>query len=158
MPAATELLIRTDTLRAILEQEPEVKLRLQETAVAKIAEELLRKAKNMSVAQFTAQMEATVNKAMQEANNNLISKYRFPEEAKTIIRDIAREAVTSYANAELTRLQTSISSYFAAKQKESDERIEQIVTEAIVRMRPVIRQQAREEFITVLETAKGIGA
>ena len=153
-----ELLIRTESLRRILEEEPEVKLKLQTMAIEKIAEELLRKAKNISLTKYETEVQSTVNRAIQEANKNLTTKYKFPAEAKAVIDELARESVLKHWKAEATRWEVSISEFFTAKQVESDKLTEQKVLETIEKMRPVIAQQARTEFISVLEAAKGITA
>jgi hypothetical protein len=151
----TELLIRTDTLRKILEEEPAVKLQLQHTAIEKIAEELTRKAKHLSLAQFESQLQTTVNKAISEFNKDLTSKYRFPAEAKVIIEQIAREYVERMFNGEKARLTKEIDEYFRVKQEESDKKTEAAVLIAIEKMRPTIKQQARTEFVEVLQQVQG---
>jgi ATP-dependent Lon protease len=155
-PNAIEVLVRTESLKKILDEEPEVKLKLQSMAVEKIAEELLRKAKHTSITQFQTQMENTINKAMAEVNRNLVLKYRFPEEAKAIIREFAKESVEAYWKAELNRFEKVASDFFTAKQAESDKQTEIKVLETIEKMRPIIRAQAREEFISVLEAAREV--
>jgi ribosome recycling factor len=155
---ATELLIRTDSLRKILEEEPDVKLKLQNMAIEKIAEELKKKAQHISLERFEQEMKSTINKAIAEANQNLTSKYKFPAEAKAIIEELAKEAVTKHWKFEASRWETSITEFFAAKQVESDKLTEAKVFESIEKMRPVIAQQARQEFISVLEAARGVTA
>jgi hypothetical protein len=151
-----EILIRTDSLRKILNEEPEVSLKLQNMAIEKIAEELKRKAVNISLAKFESEMQATISKAIAECNRNLSSKYKFPPEAKAVVEEIAKAAVTTYFKAEITRWEVSVNEFFAAKQAESDKLTEQKVIETMEKMRPAIKQQAREEFISVLEAARSM--
>jgi len=149
-----EILIRTDALRRILEDDPEVKLRLQNTAIEKIAEELKRKAQNISLAQFELEMQSTIKKSIAEFNKSIVSTYKFPPEAKAIIETLAKEAVQTYFKAEITRWEKSVNEFFAKKQEESDRLTEAKVFEAIEKMRPAIKQQAREEFVATLEAVK----
>lgn len=150
-----EILIRTDALRRILEDDPEVKLRLQNTAIEKIAEELKRKAQNISLAQFELEMQSTIKKSIAEFNKSIVSTYKFPPEAKAIIETLAKEAVQTYFKAEITRWEKSVNEFFAKKQEESDRLTEAKVFEAIEKMRPAIKQQAREEFVATLEAVQG---
>ena len=151
-----EVLIRTDSLRRILEEEPEVKLKLQNMAIEKIAEELKRKAQNISLAQFELEMQSTIKKSIAEFNKSITSTYKFPPEAKAVIETIAKEAVQVYFRAEITRWEKSVNEFFVKKQEESDRRTEAMVFEAIEKMRPAIRQQAREEFVEVLQQVQGM--
>lgn len=153
-----EILIRTDALRRILEDDPEVKLRLQNTAIEKIAEELKRKAQNISLAQFELEMQSTIKKSIAEFNKSIVSTYKFPPEAKAIIETLAKEAVQTYFKAEITRWEKSVNEFFAKKQEESDRLTEAKVFEAIEKMRPAIKQQAREEFVATLEAVQGVKA
>ena len=150
-----EVLIRTDSLRRILEEEPEVKLKLQNMAIEKIAEELKRKAQNISLAQFELEMQSTIKKSIAEFNKSITSTYKFPPEAKAIIETIVKETVQAYFKAEVTRWEKSVNEFFAAKQAESDRLTQAKVMETIEMMRPAIRQQAREEFVATLEAVKG---
>lgn len=151
-----EVLIRTDSLKKILNEEPEVRLKLQSMACEKIAEELKRKVSQMSLEQLQGKLQATVDAAVTEANKNLSSKYKFPPEAKAIIKDLAKEKVEAYFKAEIRRWENSINEFFAAKQVESDRLTEEKVMATIEKMRPAIKQQAREEFFAVLEQAQQV--
>jgi hypothetical protein len=155
MSTQVELLVRTDALRKILEEEPEVKLKLQNMAIEKIAEELKRKAQTISLAQFELEMQSTIRKSIAEFNKSITSTYKFPPEAKAIIESLVKEAVQTYFKAEVTRWEKAVNEFFAAKQAESDRLTEAKVFEAIEKMRPAIKQQAREEFIATLEAVKG---
>ena len=146
-----ELLIRTDALRKILNDDPDTRLKLQSMACEKIAEELKRKA----ISQFEPQIQSIINKAIADCNMTLASKYKFPAEAKAIIEELAKENVQTYFKAEIKRWEATINEFFAAKQAESDRLTEAKVFEAIEKMRPAIKQQAREEFIATLEAVKG---
>jgi len=154
MNTPIELLVSTDTLSKILEDDPEVKLKLQHMAIEKIAEELKRKAQNISLAQFELEMQSTIKKAIAEFNKSITSTYKFPPEAKAIIETLVKEAVQTYFKAEIARWEKSVNDFFAAKQAESDRLTEAKVFEAIEKMRPAIKQQAREEFVATLEATR----
>lgn len=150
-----ELLIRTDALRKILNDDPDTRLKLQSMACEKIAEELKRKASNMAISQFEPQIQSITNKAIADCNMTLASKYKFPAEAKAIIEELAKENVQTYFKAEIKRWEATINEFFAAKQAEANAQTEAKVMETIEKMRPLIRQQAREEFIATLEAVQG---
>jgi hypothetical protein len=151
-----ELLIRTDSLRKLLEEEPEAKIRLQNMAIEKIAEELKRKTGDIALRQFEVEISNTAQKTIASFNKEISSKYKFPPEAKAVIEELAKQIVQDCFKAELRRWETNINQFFSDKQKKLDELVEQRVLLAIDKMRPVIKQQAREEFISVLESAKSI--
>jgi len=153
--APVELLVRTATLRKILDEEPEVRIKLQTMAIEKIAEELKRKAQKISLDKFESEMQATINKSIAEFNKSITSTYKFPPEAKAIIESLVKDAVQTYFKAEVTRWEKSVNDFFAAKQAESDRLTQAKVMETIEMMRPAIKQQAREEFVATLEAAKG---
>jgi hypothetical protein len=150
-----EVLIRTDSLRRILDEEPEVRLKLQNMAIEKIAEELKRKAQNISLLQFESEMQSTIRKSIDSYNKSITSTYKFPPEAKAIIETLVKEAVQTYFAAEIRRWEASVNEFFANKQSASDRLTQAKVMETIEMMRPAIRQQAREEFVATLEAVKG---
>jgi TRAP-type C4-dicarboxylate transport system substrate-binding protein len=100
-------------------------------------------------------MQSTIRKSIAEFNKSITSTYKFPPEAKAIIESLVKEAVQTYFKAEVTRWEKAVNEFFAAKQAESDRLTEAKVFEAIEKMRPAIKQQAREEFIATLEAVKG---
>jgi hypothetical protein len=156
MNTPVEVLIRTDSLRKILEDDPQVKLKLQSMAIEKIAEELKRKAQNISLVQFESEMQATIRKCIADFNKSITSAYKFPSEAKAIIEGIAKEAVQTYFKAEIIRWEKAVNEFFAKKQEESDRLTEAKVFETIEKMRPMIKQQAREEFVATLEAVQRV--
>lgn len=153
-----QLSITTDSLKKILDEQPEVQLKLQSMAIEKIAEELKRKAQNMSIAQFESQIQSTISKAIMEFNKDITSKYRFPGEAKAVIEQIARDYVNRINEAERVKLYGLVDTYFAGKQAEYDKHIEAKVLELIEKQRPALRIQARQEFVDVLQQVQGVKA
>lgn len=142
-----ELRIRTGTLKQILEAEPELKLKLDTFACEKIAEEIMRKAKNY----YATNLNTLIDKAIREFNTNITSRYKFPEEAREIIKGITTTEIDRYLAVKEAQLRTRLDTYFTERETALSGLIQTRADAAFTRMLPELKKQAREEFIGLLE-------
>lgn len=156
------LVIPTDSLKKLLDDQPDISLKLQSMACEKIAEELNRKIRN----QFTqVQIDTIVRDVLARAKQALSTQWSFPKEAVRVIEELAETAVREEIDRELSKRMTIAVS---RAQKELDDmlarKLEQFEKNAAKHKRELAtwfeaeaNRTARQSFLDVLKEAKENG-
>lgn len=139
--------VSTDILRKIIEEQPEISLKLATMAHEKIAEEIIRKVKNTSLDEIQDRVNSNVSRAISTATDIYKNQWKFPEEAKTEVRKLAESYVHSYGVNHQNEIRARLDKEIAA-------RIEAAAESLRTRMEASIRSIAREEFIKVMQEVK----
>lgn len=151
-----ELRVPTASLKTILEQNPDVLLKLESIACEKIAEEIVRKSRTQAVHAYEAKLQEVAMKVTREFSANYSKKHNFPEEARSTVEAIAMDKVKAYFEIEgrvlSARLKKLVEEQHAglaiAIQNTIDAKVQVAFTD--------IKRQARAEFIEVLQAAKAV--
>jgi hypothetical protein len=154
VPNVIDLRIPTAALRTILDENPEVRLKLDAMACEKIAEELTRKAKSVTIVNFEKTLENAVARAESSFNSLVVKKYSFPPAAREVITAIckeelekqtllARESLIRKANELVAIMKESLDKYLVTK-----------VSQEVAKFPALIKIHARAEFVEVLESVR----
>lgn len=161
MPKNELLTIRipTATLRDLLKDNPEAMMELEARAVEKVAEEIMRKGKNLTDVALGNRIELTFQRKMRE----LTSNYNFPKEALDKISRVTSDRINLYMTTEARAIVTKASETAERKVEQQvangvkllQEAIDKKYAEATAKLTDTIRRIAREEFFDVLREARG---
>lgn len=159
-PASINLRVDTALLRSILEANPTAKLAVESVAVEKISEEILRKIKHTDFANIQRDADARVQRAMADSEASFKNRYKFPVEAVVEVERIAKEFFER-------ELRTVRAAFITAVEKEMQNRlnlaetilagkVEVLKGKIAAELIQLVREQARAEFLAVLQEVKGM--
>lgn len=145
--SSVSITVSTDVLRKIIDDQPEVSLKLASFAHEKIAEEILRKVKNTSLEDIQDRVNSNVSRAISSATDVYKNQWTFPEAAKKEVQKMAESYVHTYGQRHREEIRAQI-------ERELAVRIEAAAESLRTRMEASIRSIAREEFIKVMQEVK----
>ncbi|AMO44243.1 hypothetical protein DSS3P8_185 [Roseobacter phage DSS3P8] len=159
-PDNTQIAIRvpTATLKDLFKDMPDALVELERSAIEKVAEELQRK----MATSMNNRVAILADRIVAEANKRLTSKYSFPNEARTIIIDYAREAMGIALKEASSAAKSELNAYAKAKIDDGVKVLQEAVDDAydkrVAQLEGTIRELARKEFFAVLAEVKGATA
>lgn len=158
MSEKIQLRLPTGALKSILGENPEALIELEKRACEKVAEELRRKV-SASLKEMTDQkVKEWVGRALSRAGQQFQSKYSFPLEARSVIRDEIEELLGVE-----TKRQTKVVEAALAKavEKQMDSAghnltiaVSKLMNDASDKLEADTKKWAREAFFEVLAEAK----
>lgn len=161
MPKNELLTIRipTATLRDLLKDSPEAMIELEARAVEKVAEEIMRKGKNLTDVALGNRIEHAYHLKMRE----LTANSGFPKEALDRISRVTSDRIELYMTTEARTIvnkasetaERKVQGQVAEGVKLLQQAIDEKYAEATAALTDTIRKIAREEFFEVLREARG---
>jgi len=146
-----DLMISTDNLRRLLDQEPDVRLKLFAKASEKIAEEIHRKAIKSISDQAIDEM---VKRVIKTAEQSLRVSWGFPAEAKKAVEQIASEKLDQEKERLLREVNSRIEAALKSFSERLDMRFEKKQVEFAAWAEREVRALARDEFVKTLNKVR----
>lgn len=157
-----QIRVSTSALRRLLEETPDLLLKVESMACEKIAEELNREIDKFQHTRKASVVSELEKEIKAKINYDLSSKYRLPNEVMATIREVVGTVAKETLKKERDTALREIT-------EEARKKIGPLVTEAQTQLynelnkeydrqrreqQNAIRQMAREEFLSVLREAK----
>jgi hypothetical protein len=150
----------TETLKSILGDNPQVLLDIEHRACEKIAEEVRRKVKSSLDEIIGKGVDQAMHTAMKRAAGDMRDKFRFPDEAREIVRDLVCKEIKKAEDCACLRLNRVVDEAVGREMTKMKNQITAHANEAMQKEFDTLaertRLMAREEFFKVLAEAKGI--
>lgn len=159
-PSNINLRVDTALLRAVLDANPTAKLAIESVAIEKMSEEIFRKIRNSDFGQLQRDADARVQRAMADSEAAFKHRYKFPNEAVVEVQRIAKEFFEAELRAARAKFIMEAEKEIQNKLNIAETilagKVEAIKGRILLEISQLVREQARAEFISVLQEVKGL--
>lgn len=146
-----ELRIPTDSLRALLDDKPELRAKLESMACEKIAEEIMRKASSKDVERLMAD---TLKNVTREASNAMRDPAKWPEDLKRAVMQVVLSHLKDQRVAMIDGFRDELTKMFEEAQLHATASLKKQIEELTLAHREHLRTYARRDFIEILREAQ----